>query len=368
MKKAFDGRWLPAIGLLMLSATVSAQPAPQTTCMEVLTNVDNVDVPLTSADIASHPSCFGGSALTAQVQINATSFAQASAISGALGSRFMGSAGPGPQAAAGTRGLAAGGIGKPFNVWGNLSHADTRQDYLATPSLSVSNDAMVLNTVLGADYALAPNFVLGVSAAVDRGDLSSQAAGQDQLQATSKGYVIAPYAGYQLNKVLALDASVGFGQGKLYSSGDVNAESDRWFGAANLSYNQWFGNAQVTGKLSYLHGEEKYGDIRAAGVSYANTGARNTIDQMRLGVQAGYWLSGGFMPYAGLAYVNDLHRSTSLSLASQDPIGKDAWVWTLGLNFFSLASGVTAGIAYNQEEGRSNQKNNNLLANISVRF
>ena len=368
MKSAFDGRWLLAVGLVALSGTASAQPAPQQDACLVVHPPNGNERTVTPADIASHPSCFGGSAVTAQVQINATSFAQASAISGAGGSRFMGSAGPGAQAAAGTRGLAAGGTGKAFNVWGNLSHADTRQDYLAAPSQSVSNDAKVLNTVLGADYALAPNFVLGVSAAIDRGELSSQAAGQDQLQATSKGYVIAPYAGYQLNKWLALDASVGFGQGKLYSSGDVSAESDRWFGAANLSYNQWFGNAQLSGRLSYLHGEEKYGDMRATSTSYANTGARNTIDQMRLGVQAGYWLNGGFMPYAGLAYVNDLNRSTSLSVASQDPIGKDAWVWTLGLNFFSLASGVTAGVAYNQEEGRSNQKNNNLLANISIRF
>ncbi|CAK0776530.1 hypothetical protein CCP3SC15_5520003 [Gammaproteobacteria bacterium] len=74
------------------------------------------------------------------------------------------------------------------------------------------------------------------------------------------------------------------------------------------------------------------------------------------------------MPYVGLSYSSDLSRSTNQVGASADLVGKNAWIWTVGLNFFSLRNGLTGGIAYSQEEGRTNQKNNILVANIGLRF
>lgn len=348
MKYKFDKRLLLAAGLLGVSGVASAQVAN-----ELL-------------DLAYHPASSAAAAPTAEVQINATSFAQANAISGALGSRFFGFGAPGPVASLDSRGLAAGGAGKPFTVWGNLSNVDTQQSYNVGTN-NIKNNSTVLNSVIGADYALSPDFVVGVSAALDRGNLNSQnIGGGARIESTTKGYVIAPYAAYQLNKQFAVDASFGIGQGRFYGANDVSAESDRWFGAANLTYNRWYGNVQFLGKLSYLHGEEKYGDNKVNGATVNDSGVKNKIDQTRLGVQAGYWLNGGFMPYVGVSYVNDMRRTNSAGL--DDPIGRDAWVGTLGVNYFSLAKGVTAGIAYNQEESRSNQKYNNLMANVSIRF
>lgn len=100
-------------------------------------------------------------------------------------------------------------------------------------------------------------------------------------------------------------------------SGNVTTEADRWFAAANLNYSRWMGNIQFVGKL---------------------------------------------------AYYNDMHRSATQFGATDDPIGKSAWVWTLGVNLFSMKNGVTGGIAYNQEKSRTNQKNNTLMANINLRF
>jgi len=74
------------------------------------------------------------------------------------------------------------------------------------------------------------------------------------------------------------------------------------------------------------------------------------------------------MPYASIGYVSDLDRKTTQFGAPNDPIGKNAWVWAVGANFFSLSSGVSGGIAYRQEESRSNQKNNSLTANVNFRF
>ncbi|WIM04926.1 MAG: autotransporter outer membrane beta-barrel domain-containing protein [Candidatus Nitricoxidivorans perseverans] len=321
-----------------------------------------------AAVIANHPACFGGNSTTSQIQINGTAFQLISSVSNALASRFFTPTGAGPRADAGMKGMAAGGAGKSWNAWGSVAGNDTRQRYANTAGQAIRNDSDVLATTVGVDYALSSTMVFGVSAAFDRGDGSSEniTGGGGSIAMASEGYSIAPYLGMQLGKDLALDASIGFGSGELTSGGTTTSEADRLFYAANLSYNQWMGNIQILGKLGYLHGEEAYGNSKTGATTNAGTAATNKIDQLRLGVQAGYWMNGA-MPYAGLSYSSDVRRS-STQFGATDPIGKDAFVWTLGVNFFSLSSGVTGGIAYNQEENRSNQKNNSLMANINLRF
>lgn len=165
-----------------------------------------------AADIlAQFPECFGGGSTTSQVQINSTTFQQATAISGALTSRFMDSA-PNQQASLITKSMAAGGQGSSWNAWGNIGSSDTRQSYVAT-NITTKNNNDILTTVLGADYALSPVMAVGVSAAFDRGDGAGSNSGALVVnKITSKGYTVAPYIGWQINKEFALDASVGFGK------------------------------------------------------------------------------------------------------------------------------------------------------------
>jgi len=257
--------------------------------------------------------------------------------------------------------MAAGGQ-TPWNVWGNVASNDTRQAY-TVGTTAIRNDVDVLNTVIGADYGLTPRLAVGLSAAWDRGDGTTQSGGSTDI----KGYALAPYLGYQLSKELALDASFGWGTGKVTSGGTTESKSDRQFYAANLAYSNWIKNIQLTGKLSYLHGEEKFGNTTVSGATINNTASKNKMDRWQLAGQAGYWVGNGVMPYVSLAYSND-DISTSLVGGGNDKIGKNALQWTLGVNYFSSANGVTGGIAYMQEEGRTNQKNNVLAANISIRF
>jgi hypothetical protein len=49
-------------------------------------------------------------------------------------------------------------------------------------------------------------------------------------------------------------------------------------------------------------------------------------------------------------------------------LSKGAFIWSLGMNYFSLANKITGGLAYNQETNRTNSKNYNLMANINIRF
>jgi hypothetical protein len=153
----------------------------------------------------------------------------------------------------------------------------------------------------------------------------------------------------------------------LDTAGNTKDESNRFFGAANLSYNHWIDNIQLTSRLSLLHGRESYDDTKINGISIAGTDEINRISQMRAGFQAGYWME-NWMPYAGLTYAADLSRSTDKGNVTDIDIGQRAWILTLGMNFFSLANGITGGLAYSREEGRTNQENDMLVANISIRF
>lgn len=191
-------------------------------------------------------------------------------------------------------------------------------------------------------------------------------AGAVQNNLLNEGYMVAPYVGLSLSKSLALDASVGMGQGKLSQSGGVSSEADRWFAGANLSYSNWAGNTQISGKLSWMHGEEKYDKTKTPTiVAVTGTDAKNKIDQWRLGAQAAWWMN-GVMPYVGFSYLTE--RRTTTLIGATDPIGKDAWLVSLGANFLSLSSGVTGGVAYEQELDRTNQDNYRLMANIGLRF
>lgn len=301
--------------------------------------------------------------------ISATTLQQMLTISNAIGARSGAlQAPPGARADAGQRfGMAAGNAAK-WNVWGALSSDDNKYDG-GTRGANVKFSADALNTVLGADYALAPTLVLGLSAAFDRVDGSSSVNGLNAGNYNTDGYTLAPYLGWQINKDWSLDATVGWGDSDFTGTGNVTNNADRFFYGTNLTYTHWYGNWQVTGKGSYLYGEEKYGNTNFNGTTVANTATKNKVDQWRLGVQAAYWMN-GVMPYAGLAYSTDGRSTTMLPGAVQatDDLGKSAWLWSLGVNFISIKNSLTGGIAYSAESGRSHGKRDVLMANINYRF
>lgn len=313
---------------------------------------------------ANHPECFASGSTTSTIEINATSFAQALSISRAISSRLMPLA-DGPVASAGVAGLAAGGKFDSWNIWGSIDQNNSDFSYRNAAATTTKGGNDVTTSIVGFDYALSPGLVVGISAAFDRADGYGTTPGNSTTTNTD-GYQIAPYVGYQLSKELALDASVGLGKGNFSNSAAVSAEADRWFAAANLTYAKWINNIQLTGKASYLHGEEEYGNSKIAGITAAKTGSTNKLDQMRLGVQAGYWMN-GVMPFVGVAYTSDISRSNTAP-GSSNALGRDAFVWSIGANFFSLSSKVTGGISYQVESNRTHSDNEILTANINFRF
>ena len=319
------------------------------------------------AQFNNHSECFPGGPVASNTEIAATVGIQSSANSNAVTGRLLSPEGS-PTAIASngfqTRGLAAGSTPARWNVWGSVDQTNSDFSYTAPSLAKQRGDNDILTSVIGLDYAISPTMVVGVSAAFDNGDGSGRNGANPKNKTDTDGYTIAPYIGLQLGKNWALDASAGFGEADYSATGGVKADIDRWFAAANLSYSRWVGNWQYNGKLGYLHGNEDAGNAKVNGVKLANTSTDNTLGRLRVSAQASYWMN-GFMPYAGLGYTSNVHRDSD---TGSDPLGRDTFVVTLGVNFFSLPNKVTGGIYYEEELDRSHSDNSLISANINFRF
>lgn len=279
-------------------------------------------------------------------------------ISNAVNSRMTFTGGPRPMASLNpSTGMAAGGAGQAYNVWGNFGASSQKDDRSGQQS-KIDTE----NTVLGFDYTMAPNLILGVTGSYDNGDGNLLNGLGPKID--NKGYSLAPYLGWQINQNLALDASLGWGEGTL-KTGSGEAKSDRNFAGINLSYTQWMGNWQVVGKGSYLYAEEKYKDSKNAGVTIPGTGITNKLDQIRVGVQGAYWMGNGVQPYLGVTYVSDQDQSPKPAAGTK--FKKDGWVGQLGINFFNASNTIYGGISYSNES-RDNMKNDIWTASVNFRF
>ena len=382
-------------GLAAFGASLFSGGAMASDCATVLSQYNHYDQECKTglfpsacsyaADLrSSHPECFSGAsscatkdnmAATSSSIINATSFSQAMTISNAISSRFMGF-GRAPQKMAMLeegKGMAAGGAPNPWNVWANVDKNDTTYKYRTDSNVGTKGKADVLNSVFGVDYLLSPQFVLGVSAAIDDGDGHRKFDDNGVLEKSkldSRGWMVSPYFAWQINPMFALDFAAGMGKGKVSWKNSATqvkdkADADRVFAALNLSYTNYVGNWQLLGKMSYLYGAEDFGSIKQNGVRLADTKTKNTLDQIRLGMQAGYMMAGGFMPYAGLSYSNNVRRTSD---TGKDYLGRDTFIATVGMNFFSASNKVSGGIFYSQELDRKHSDNDIISANINFRF
>jgi hypothetical protein len=318
-------------------------------------------------DSAKYPQCFSASTAAAQAQMSGTSLQQVGVTSSVISARLNGgpAGGASKSASLPQSGMAAGSTPEKWNAWVSAAQNDTRQNYTqGTNAISSSTD--IRNVVIGGDYMVTSAVAWGASLAIDSGDNSGTTNGGAALTSDSQGYSLAPYVGWQINQDWTLDASAGLGRGKLTAT-NSETKSRRLFVGGNLNFNRWAGDWQYTGKLGLMHAEEKSDDIRNAGAAIANTATTNKMNRLQAGAQIGYWTSGGAMPYAAVTLLSD-SRSTTNNGGASDPIGKTAAQWALGVNFFSLNSGVTGGVSYMAESSRSNQKNNALMGNLNFRF
>jgi len=296
---------------------------------------------------------------SAQVQ-RSTSIQQALIISNVLSSLSNTRMSAGRQRIpVGQSGMAGGSSAGSLNVWLNGSSSDVGNNF---DESRFSGD--VTNAIGGIDYSLNKDLVVGVSLGRDRTKLNTLF---NNSGLTSRATMIAPYASYQISDILSVDASLGYADGDadVRYNGTVtgNQGFTRNFAAANLNGNWWFNDLQLSGKLSYINAQEKMKQFTDS-ASVTTAGAKNRIEQLRLGVQVGYWIN-GIMPYVSVAAVHDLSAPSVQGINTGSD--RDAWTASVGVNFFTQKA-LTASLSYTTEKGRSNSKNDMWMASLGYRF
>ena len=315
--------------------------------------------------------CVGFNANGLQTAIVSTaSVAVPMAISSALSAAISGANSPGVtrfslDGSKKQTGAAAAPGGRGWNAWFSL--AENRVGYSYQPLQSSGKVDLVL---AGLDYTFANNVIAGVAASWDRTRVGTSFNGGNL---SGNGYMVAPYVAMALTRSWLLDASIGFGRASLDQTdnsvvgGITGSTKDRrTFGALSLSYNYVSGNLMLTGKGSYLYAEDRLDAFTLSNNTFiaGNTGR---LGQVRIGGQAAY-NAGSVQPYFGLYYFRDTQRADQAALGGTSAANdKDGVTVQAGLNFYSRGP-VYGGIMVSSDQGRSQVKNDQFMANIGIRF
>ena len=256
-------------------------------------------------------------------------------------------------------GLAAGDGVDGWNVWGNISR--NKSDYLAS---SKERSSDVTNLVLGGDYQVSPDMIAGVSVAWNNSDGTITTG---KVRADSDGYVVSPYLGVQLDDHFMLDVIGGFGHSNLEQGSTITGSSNSRFLAANLSYVEWRDTTQISARAGYLYSIDDAENSVVAGIEQADSGFKSRLDQLRIGIEIGEWMTmvGGtpYMPYAGVGFVRDTKLKTATTDSQWDRSGYELKV---GVNLFDIDENTNGGFVWTKEVGRDNADNDTVMVNLNI--
>lgn len=264
----------------------------------------------------------------------------------------------------GGTGAAAAPGGKAWNAWFAYSRSDIAYDYNPLKS-----DGKVDVYLLGVDYTLKSDIVIGLAIAADRTDvdLKGSAFGVNGGKMKGRGTTYSPYVGIPIDKNWSVDFSAGWGQTTVDTKvlgTKSEMDDDRTTAAMGVTYRQLWGSDNkwmLTGRGAYLYVHDKLGSYTMSNGTFVGSG-KVDVSQVRFGGQAAY-NAGIFVPFAGLNYIYDIKAPDQAGAAND----RDGFQGVIGVKF-SVPSGFYGGLQYSNEFNRSQIKNNQILLNIGGRF
>ena len=197
-------------------------------------------------------------------------------------------------------GLAAGSMKPKIGIWADAAYS--RLIY----SKDLENfDGSILSGVLGIDYAVQKNLLVGVAGGYEKVDLDTEF---NRGSVDGSGWTVSPYAVYKVNDNYSVDISGGYSwinydlerldpidASKITGDQDAN----RWFVSANVKADHWYDNVHHGGSVGVLHAKEDQDNFTESNAT--NTaGATTNVGQGYVGARLGYLVSfeGGSMePY-----------------------------------------------------------------------
>ncbi|HEX4328276.1 MAG TPA: autotransporter outer membrane beta-barrel domain-containing protein [Burkholderiales bacterium] len=271
----------------------------------------------------------------------------------------------GARYALGDTGKSAAGGGDKWNAWFALS-----ENHIAYTFQPLQSGGHLDVALAGLDYTFGNNLIVGAALSGERTRISTAFNGGSFR---GNGNTFAPYLAWAITPRWILDAVVGVGTTDISTTdntpggGNGNTRDRRNLASLGLSYNYLISKWQLTGKGQVMSAQDRLGQFTLSnGTNVA--ASSNRITQLRFGGQAAYKLQQGITPFFGATYIYDAQRQNQAPLAGQNAANdRDAVQLQLGINFQSSGR-LYGGLMLSTEQGRSQIKNDQVLANIGLRF
>jgi hypothetical protein len=259
------------------------------------------------------------------------------------------------------RGLAAGGAPTKFGVW-----LDAAWSRLIFSKTNENFDGEIMTGMLGADYMVTKDLLLGVAGGYEVLDLDTES-NRGSIDGT--GWTVSPYAAYKLSDNLSVDVSGGYSWLEYdlvrLDPGDNSQitgtqDADRWFASANLSADKWYDQFHVGGKLGVLHAEEDKDDFTESNLTN-QAGAATNVGMGYVGLRLGYLIpfeAGSIEPY-----VSVLGRG-----AYDDGGSGDSVDGVVGLGAAVNYGALQLGVSGTSVVGRDNTENFTGRVNARIEF
>lgn len=277
---------------------------------------------------------------------------------------------------AGRTGDAAGDGISGLGVWTSFNYTAYKD---STSSTEQSGD--IYTGVLGADYAIADDLLVGVALTFDGVGIDTD---YNLGSQSSFGAGVAPYVAYNINDFISVNATVGYAHtfgdtrrlaGAVSTGNEITGEydADRAFVAVQGDAYYDIGNISLVGSTGAVYARERlHGYSESDGT--AVEGETTELGSANVGGQVGYFfeLSGDLFlqPYLSYRYDYDF-AITKIEVTGNNiedhPNDRDAHSVGAGVNMF-LGDNISGGLDFVTELGRDNGRTFSGTASLRMQF
>ncbi len=275
-------------------------------------------------------------------------------------------------------GLSAGDIDGKAGVWVSGSWADVESE-----ATSSKFDGNVYSGMVGADYQVDRNVVLGISVGYENVDIDTQYngfGGQDG-NLEGNGYTIAPYIGVKLSDAVTADLTVGYSELEYDTLRfDPNTgnrikgstDADRYFVSAGISgVHELEGNWVLQGRGSVFYASEDkdaYTETESNAATVAVAAEETDLGQLLLDARLGYNYQ-QVQPYALVGIEYDFSKDDAVVAAGQTQSLDEEFGAKFGggINLM-LGPNVTGGVEAYTVEFRDDYNEYAVTGGLRVQF
>lgn len=275
-------------------------------------------------------------------------------------------------------GMAAGDMNGKAGLWvsGSLSDVEDEND-------DTEFDGNIYNTLIGADYQLSSNTVVGIAVGYENIDIDTQynGFGGNDGNLDGDGYTIAPYVGFKLGQSASADLTVG------YSSLDYDTlrydpvtgnsitgdtEGERYFiNAALNGDHKTAGNWHLRGRTSVFYASEDkdgYTETESTGATIAVDDDETELGQFLVDARFGYMFN-MMEPYALAGIEYDFAKDGQPVAAGQTESMDDDFGAKFGGGLdFHLSPNLTGGVEAYTVEFRDDYNEYNVTGGVRLKF